>query len=72
MNAFDRKPKKPLAVCPKCGMDSGERKCTVNLPERYFIRCGSCGHIVGGYNTQASATAAWNKESKARWANDRE
>ena len=70
MNTYNRKPKKQLAICPKCGMDSGERKCTVNLPERYFIRCASCGYIVGGFNTQTSTTAAWNRESKARWGND--
>lgn len=70
MTAFDRKPKKPLAVCPKCGMDSGERKCTINLPERYYVRCGSCGYTVGGHDNQYSASAQWNRESKVRWNND--
>lgn len=67
MNAGNRKPRRPLAVCPKCGMDSGERKCTVNLPERFFVRCGSCGYIVGGNDNPYGASAAWNRESKARW-----
>lgn len=70
MNAGMRKPKRKLGHCPKCGMDSGERKCTINLPERYFVRCGSCGYTVGGGNTQFGATAQWNRESKARWNND--
>lgn len=32
MNSYNRKPKATLAICPKCGMDSGERKESVNLP----------------------------------------
>lgn len=70
MNAKNRKPRKPLAVCPKCGMDSGERKCTINLPERYYVRCESCGYTVGGHDSQCNASAQWNKESKVRWNND--
>lgn len=59
MNAYKRKPRRELEICPKCGRDSGERKCSVNIPERYFVRCYSCGFIVSG-NTQSSATARWN------------
>lgn len=63
MNSYNRKPKAALALCPKCGMDSGERKESVNLPTRYFVRCASCGYIVAG-DTQTGATAKWNKQSK--------
>lgn len=61
MNSYNRKPKGELALCPKCGMDSGERKASVNLPTRYYVRCASCGHIVGG-ESQAAATKRWNTE----------
>ena len=62
MNKGCRKPRGPLGLCPKCHRDSGERKASVNLPTRYFVRCSSCGYIVGG-NTQSGATAKWNKQS---------
>ena len=61
MNSYNRKPNTPLAPCPKYGMDSGERKESVNLPTRYFVRCASCGYVVAG-DTQSSATAKWNKQ----------
>lgn len=67
MNAFDRRPRKPLALCPNCGMDSGERKCSVNIPERYYVRCASCGYTVGGSTSQSGATVQWNNESRERW-----
>lgn len=63
MNRNNRKPKTSLGLCPKCGMDSGERKASINLPTRYFVRCASCGYIVGGDN-QAAATTKWNREGR--------
>ena len=63
MNSYNRKPNTPLAPCPKCGMDSGERKESVNLPTRYFVRCASCGYAVAGDN-KSSATAKWNKQKR--------
>lgn len=63
MNSYNRKPKAALALCPKCGMDSGERKESVNLPIRYFVRCASCGYIAAG-DTQSSTTAKWNKQKR--------
>lgn len=48
---------------PKCHRDSGERKESVNLPVRYFVRCASCGYIVSG-DTQSAATNKWNSESR--------
>lgn len=63
MNAYNHKPKAKLEHCPICGMDSGERKESVNVPTRYYVRCASCGYIVGG-KSQSIATARWNKRGK--------
>lgn len=63
MNKNNRKPKGELALCPKCGRDSGERKASINVPTRYFVRCASCGYIVGG-DSQAAATKKWNTEGR--------
>lgn len=63
MNKSNRKPKGKLGLCPKCGRDSGERKASINLPTRYYVRCASCGYIVGGAD-QAAATTKWNREGQ--------
>lgn len=63
MNSYNRKEKGHLELCPKCGRDSGERKASINLPTRYFVRCASCGYIVGG-DTQGAATTKWNREGR--------
>lgn len=63
MNAYDHKPRAELPLCPKCGMDSGERKESVNMPERFYVRCASCGFTVSGA-TQSAATGKWNKASR--------
>lgn len=63
MNRNNRRERGKLELCPRCGMDSGERKASINLPTRYFVRCATCGYIVGAEN-QAAATARWNKESR--------
>lgn len=63
MNSRNRKPKAALEICPRCHRDSGERKETVNIPTRYFVRCASCGYIVEG-DSQSGATAKWNNESR--------
>ena len=64
MNKSNRRPTTPLGLCPKCGRDSGERKATSSIPTRYFVRCASCGYIVGGSTDQAAATMKWNKEGR--------
>lgn len=63
MNAYNHKSRAALELCPRCGMDSGERKCSVNLPERYYVRCYRCGFIVAG-DTQSAATNKWNTSSR--------
>lgn len=63
MNRYNRKEKGNLALCPKCGRDSGERKAIAGAHERYFVRCASCGYIVGA-ETQGAATNKWNKEGR--------
>lgn len=60
MNKGNRKPKGALGLCPKCGRDSGERKVSSGIHERYFVRCASCGYIVSGEN-QGAATNKWNR-----------
>jgi hypothetical protein len=40
-------------------MDSGERKESVNVPLRYYVRCGGCGYTVSG-DSQSGATRKWN------------
>lgn len=59
MNAYGKTPRGGIELCPRCGMDSGERKCSVNIPEKYYVRCTSCGYIVSG-ETQSAATNKWN------------
>ena len=63
MNAYGKRPRGALEVCPKCHRDSGERKESVNLPVRYFVRCASCGYLAAG-DTQSAATLKWNAESR--------
>ena len=63
MNKYNRQPRGILELCPKCGRDSGERKASVSLPTRYFVRCASCGYIVGADN-QSTATRKWNMEGR--------
>lgn len=59
MNARNRKPITDLSTCPRCGMDSGKRKESVNVPLRYYVRCGGCGYTVSG-DSQSCATRKWN------------
>ena len=63
MNAYGKTPRGSIGLCPKCGMDSGERKCSVNVPEKYYVRCSSCGYIVQG-SSQSGATLRWNTNSR--------
>ena len=43
--------------------DSGERKIGIHVPERYYVRCASCGFTLSGWS-QSAATASWNRLSK--------
>ncbi len=63
MNQYNRKPSGKLEVCPHCGRDSGERKIGIYVPERYYVRCASCGFTLSGWS-QSAATASWNRLSK--------
>lgn len=51
-----------LAHCPRCGMDSGERRMTGTEPPRYCVWCTSCGHRTGFKYSMNAATRAWEKE----------
>lgn len=63
VNQYNRKPSGKLEVCPHCGRDSGERKIGIHVPERYCVRCASCGFTLSGWS-QSAATASWNRLSK--------
>lgn len=56
-----------LGPCPKCGMTAGERKESVNAAGRYYIRCASCGYLVGAASDYRVATRRWNEQSRERW-----
>lgn len=61
MNARGRKESKPLALCPVCGLDSGERMQSEHEPFLYYVRCASCGAVTKGYGAKKGATLAWKK-----------
>ena len=53
-----------LAHCPRCGMDSGERK-TFDGPEvKYLVICTTCGFHTAWHPTQSAASNEWNSASK--------
>ncbi len=54
----------PLTPCPVCGMDSGVRKVTVKVPEKFFVVCESCGFKTGPHTSQGGATKEWNWKVK--------
>ena len=42
-----------LEPCPRCGKFGGEHKQSVNVPDRYYVRCRACGYTttsMGGTN----------------------
>ena len=64
MNKGSKYFKKPLRVCPKCGMDSGRRLVSDTIPERYFVVCETCGYRTKGYVDQTAATNEWIGKNK--------
>lgn len=56
--------KKALPVCPKCGMDSGDRKVLYGsgTAEKYFVVCSTCGHMTKPHATQTAATKEWSRK----------
>ena len=55
-----------LGPCPKCGKYGGERKESVNVAGRYFIRCAACGYTVAGSKALSEAAKKWNRESRRK------
>ena len=53
-----------LKHCRVCGMDSGVRKVTVKLPERFYVVCEVCGYKTRPHTSQSGATREWNNERK--------
>ena len=64
MNARSRGPKRKLALCPRCGMDSGTRMVSSTVPEMFFVACETCGYITKPFRDMAHATRQWNREGK--------
>lgn len=60
MNARTKRPRTPLWMCPKCGMDSGERKVQEGPYERYYVVCGTCGYFAGPCSDMSHAVRKWN------------
>ena len=51
-----------LPVCPKCWMDSGDRKVLYGngAQEKYFVVCSTCGYMTKPHPTQTAATKEWS------------
>ena len=50
----------PLEECPKCGMDSGKRMVTTDVPELFYVVCELCKYKTKAHKTQSHATREWN------------
>lgn len=53
-----------LSPCPKCGIDSGERRKTVKEPAKFCVVCTSCNYRTGFKSAINAATAEWERETK--------
>lgn len=63
MNAHNKRPKLSLALCPRCGMDSGERKVKESTYEQYYVVCETCGYVVGPFGDLSHAVRKWNRSA---------
>lgn len=70
MNYGGRPRRTELKHCRVCGMDSGVRKVTVKVPEKFYVVCEVCGYKTGPHTTQSGATREWNNERKEDHAED--
>ena len=64
MNYHGNNNYRELKHCRVCGMDSGVRKVTVKIPEKFFVVCEVCGYKTRPHNTQGGATREWNNERR--------
>ena len=55
-----------LAHCPRCGMDSGERRVTDDVPIKYIVVCTTCDYHTDWHPTQSAASNEWNAKAKRR------
>ena len=53
-----------LGPCPKCGNLGGERKLSVNIVGKYYVRCRCCGYTTESNGTPNNATKKWNEQSR--------
>lgn len=59
-----------LKHCRVCGMDSGVRKVTVKVPEKFYVVCEVCGYKTRPHPSQSGATREWNNERKSDYEAD--
>lgn len=71
MNEGNRQPRRTLGLCPRCGMDSGERMILDSVPELYVVVCRTCGCRTRLYQTKGAETRAWNRGDIYREQNSR-
>ena len=55
-----------LENCPRCCMDSGERKAFDGPEEKYLVICTTCGFHTDWHPTQSAASNEWNTKAKRR------
>lgn len=61
MNRRGTKPRKQLALCANCGMDSGVRKTIDRADERYLVICETCGAHTKACRSMSAASNAWDR-----------
>lgn len=55
-----------LENCPCCGMESGERRVTDDVPIKYIVVCTTCGYHTRWRPTQSAASNEWNRSTHER------
>ncbi len=53
-----------LEPCPRCGKFGGERKQSVNITGKYYVRCRCCGYTTSSNGEPNNAVAIWNRQSR--------
>lgn len=55
-----------LEPCPMCGKYGGERKASLNVTGRYYVRCRCCGYMTSSRGGTNNAVRIWNQQSRAQ------
>lgn len=53
-----------LEPCPRCGKFGGERRQSVNVPDRHYVRCRACGYTTTSMGGTNNAVRIWNERSR--------